>query len=77
MLPELHFVRARGRMRRWLPAGAGLILLSGAVSLSGQSYLGGIRGTVRDAGGIIPGATVVLIDEATNETRTTVTNPAG
>jgi hypothetical protein len=47
-----------------------------APNLSGQTYLGGIRGTVRDAGGVIPGATVVLVDEATNETRTTLTKPA-
>jgi len=73
----LHTVRA-GILMRPLPfAGAAWILLFSALNLSGQGYLGGIRGTLRDAGGIIPGATVVLIDEATNEARTTVTNQKG
>ena len=42
-----------------------------------QGYQGGIRGAVHDAGGVVPGAEVTLINEATNVARSTVTNEAG
>ena len=52
-----------------------------AVALSGvamaQSFTGGLRGAARDANGLVPGVTVTLINEATNQTRLTVTNEAG
>lgn len=55
-----------------------LILLTTFVSdLSGQSYQGGLRGAVRDANGVIPGADVILVNEATNAKRSTVTNEVG
>jgi hypothetical protein len=44
---------------------------------SAQTYQGGLRGAVRDANGVVPGADVVLINEDTNLTRTTVTNNVG
>lgn len=44
----------------------------------GQSYQGGIRGTVSDSSGsAIAGAKVTLSNQATNELRTTVTSGAG
>src|SRR5436309_15772663 len=44
----------------------------------GQSFQGGLRGTMRDQGGaIIPGVEVLLINEATNLSRTTISNDLG
>ena len=49
-----------------------------SLSLFAQSYRGGVRGAVKDAGGAtIPGAKVALVDVNTNVTRNTVTNDAG
>jgi hypothetical protein len=42
-----------------------------------QTYHGGLRGAVRDPDGITPGASVTLINEATNATRHTTTNQVG
>ena len=42
-----------------------------------QSYQGGLRGAVRDAGGIVPGAEVTLVNEATNAKRSTISNAEG
>lgn len=47
-------------------------------SLSGQTFHGGIRGGIADAGGaMIPEAKVMLIDEATNTTRAALSNAQG
>src|SRR5437870_3182687 len=42
-----------------------------------QSYQGGLRGSVKDAGGVLPGVDVTLTNEQTNVTRSTVTNEHG
>ncbi len=42
-----------------------------------QSFQGTVRGTVSDAQGVIPGATVVLTNPASGATRQTVTNGTG
>jgi len=55
---------------------AGLVLGTGTDALS-QQFTGGIRGTVRDANGVIPGAAVVATNEATSVPRDTVTNAVG
>ncbi len=55
---------------------AGLVLGTGTDGLS-QQFTGGIRGTVRDANGVIPGAAVVVTNEATSVPRDTVTNAVG
>ena len=55
----------------------GLLLLAGAFDASGQSFQGGIRGAVRDANGVIPGAEVTLTNQDTNVARTTVSNEVG
>ena len=44
---------------------------------SAQSFQGGLRGAVKDAQGVIPGATVTIINEATAVTRETISNAAG
>ena len=54
-----------------------LAVMSTTVDASGQTYQGGLRGAVRDANGVVPGADVALINEETNVTRATVTNAAG
>jgi hypothetical protein len=43
----------------------------------GQGFQGGIRGAVKDPGGVIPGAEVTLTNEGTNISRSTTTNEAG
>ena len=42
-----------------------------------QTYQGGVRGAVRDANGVVPGADVTLVNEDTNLGRTTVSNAVG
>lgn len=48
-----------------------------AGSAMAQTFTGGLRGAVQEAGGIIPGVTVELINEETGATRDTVTNESG
>jgi hypothetical protein len=42
---------------------------------SAQSFQGGLRGSVKDAQGVIPGVTVTLLNEANGVTRDTVSTP--
>lgn len=55
----------------------GLLLLGIATEGLSQQFTGNIRGAVRDADGVIPGATVTLINEGTSVSRETVSNEAG
>jgi hypothetical protein len=55
----------------------GIWLLSSAADVSGQTFQGGLRGAVKDAQGVIPGATVTLTNENTGVSRDTVTNDSG
>jgi trimeric autotransporter adhesin len=49
-----------------------------AMGLFGQSFQGGVRGNVADAGGaMIAEAKITLIDESTNSTRVTLSNATG
>jgi hypothetical protein len=59
-----------------------LVLVAAAAlcsfALFAQQTLGGLTGAVTDAsGGVIPGATVTVVDEQTSLTRTTTTNGSG
>ncbi len=55
-----------------------LLLVIGTISGFAQSFQGGIRGVVNDSGGaVIPGVDVTLINEATNISRTTISNEVG
>ncbi len=55
-----------------------LVLLCFASMLQGQSYQGGLRGSVKDpAGSAVTVARITLKDEATNVTRSTLTNDLG
>src|SRR5215208_3537320 len=42
-----------------------------------QSFQGGMRGSVKDAQGVIPGVTITLINEANGVNRDTVSNASG
>ena len=55
----------------------GLLLLAGATEATAQTFTGGVRGAVSDANGVIPGVTVVLMNEGTNIARDVVTNASG
>jgi trimeric autotransporter adhesin len=52
-------------------------LLFIAASVHAQQFTGGVRGAVRDANGVVPGVSVTLTNEATNNTREVVTNEVG
>ena len=56
---------------------AGLVTLATTSRLQAQTFQGGLRGTVKDAQGVVPAATVVLVNEETKVTRETVSNAAG
>lgn len=54
------------------------LLLAGPTALTAQTYQGGVRGSIRDpSGGILPGTTATLTEEATNVPRTAVANELG
>ena len=64
-------------MRAFIHTLIGLMLLVPALATA-QTFQGSIRGAVRDAdGGVLPGTTVTLVNEATGVTRTSVTNERG
>ena len=44
---------------------------------SAQTFTGGLRGSVNDAGGILPGVSVTIINEGTQVSRETTTNASG
>ena len=48
-----------------------------AGSVFGQGFQGGLRGSLKDAGGVVPGVEVTLTNEQTNIKRSTVTNERG
>ncbi|HYR43448.1 MAG TPA: TonB-dependent receptor [Terriglobia bacterium] len=55
-----------------------IVLLAASLHSFGQGFQGGLRGSVRDSGGaVVPGVEVTLTNEATNLSRTTITNDSG
>ena len=56
--------------------GAFLAVVSSG-TVFGQGFQGGVRGSIKDAGGVIPGVEVTLTNERTNISRSTVTNERG
>jgi hypothetical protein len=48
-----------------------------SLRVAAQTYQGAIRGQVRDQNGVIPGAEVVLLNESTLTSRTSLTNEVG
>src|SRR5262245_15295998 len=64
------------RIRAALMLGAFLaVVASGTVF--GQGFQGGVRGSIKDSGGVIPGVEVTLTNEGTNISRSSVTNERG
>src|SRR5712691_6698106 len=55
----------------------GWAVLATAVPLLAQTYHGGLRGAVRESGGVVQGAQLTLLNEANGVTRTATTNNAG
>ena len=55
----------------------GLVMVLSAWMAFAQGFQGGIRGSVKDDGGAVPGAAVTLTNEATSLTRAAVTNATG
>ena len=66
-------------MRATIRVFACLLVLIVGVAVEGRSqgFQGGIRGVVKDAGGVIPGAEVTLTNQGTSLTRSTTTTAAG
>src|SRR5262249_16765949 len=58
---------------------ARLLILFIAVSATAwsQGFQGGLRGAVKDANGVVPGVEVSITNEATNISRSAVTNESG
>ena len=67
-------------MRNPLLQRAVLALIIGAcswVTASAQTFTGGLRGSVHDSGGVLPGVSVTIINEGTQVSRETTTNASG
>src|SRR3954466_5266253 len=64
------------KFRAALMLGALLAVISPGLAF-GQGFQGGIRGAIKDAGGVVPGVEVTLTNERTNISRNTVTNESG
>src|SRR5256885_16406767 len=56
---------------------AATLVVSHATGAFGQGFQGGLRGSIKDAGGVIPGVEVTLTNEQTNIKRSVVTNERG
>src|SRR5262245_6781937 len=56
---------------------AAAVALATASPVLAQTYHGGLRGLVREPGGVVPGVSVTLVNEATTVARTTTTNTVG
>ena len=57
--------------------GALLVVVATAGSVFGQGFQGGLRGSIKDSGGVIPGVEVTLTNEQTNVKRSSVSNERG
>src|SRR5262249_57636044 len=64
------------RFRAALLLGAFLAVVTSSTAF-GQGFQGGLRGAIKDSGGVIPGVEVTLTNERTNIGRNTVTNERG
>ena len=64
------------RMRAALVLAA-ILVVSYTSNAFGQGFQGGLRGSVKDAGGVIPGVEVTLTHEQTNIKRSVVTKERG
>jgi hypothetical protein len=61
-----------------MPSRVVLVILAGVLYLDAQTFQGGVRGRVTDQGGaVVPLAIVTLVNDATGEQRSTLTNDGG
>jgi trimeric autotransporter adhesin len=65
------------RPMRLMLLALGLVLVFAHVHFSAQGFQGGVRGLVKDGGGVVPGAEVILLNDSTNVSRSTTSNEAG
>jgi len=66
------------RLRGWAAIGLLCVCVAAlSAGLGAQSFQGGLRGVVKDPQGVIPGATVTLVNEQNGVSRETVTNGVG
>src|SRR3954466_12437962 len=66
------------KLRAWAAYGLlGVCIGLLSAGLSAQSFQGGLRGVVKDPQGVIPGATVTLVNDQNGVSRETVTNAVG
>jgi hypothetical protein len=56
---------------------AALLVVSIPGGVLGQGFQGGLRGSIKDSGGVVPGVELTLSNERTNISRSTVTNERG
>lgn len=56
---------------------AAVLVALTTIGMQAQSAQGSLRGSVKDAQGVIPGVTVVLVNQDNNVTRETITNESG
>ncbi len=56
---------------------AAVVLFGGTTPLFAQGFQGGLRGSVKDSGGVIPGVEVTLVNDATGVSRSTTSNEVG
>jgi hypothetical protein len=64
------------RIRAALLLGAFLAVATSSTAF-GQGFQGGLRGSLKDSGGVVPGVEITLTNEQTNIKRSTVTNDRG
>ena len=56
---------------------AALVVVCLAGAAFGQGFQGGLRGAIKDSGGVVPGVEVTLTNDQTNIKRSVVTNERG
>jgi len=66
----------RKSFSRWVVLALLIVPLATSTAFA-QTFTGALRGTVKDANGVIPGVTVQLINESTNAAREAVSNEEG
>jgi hypothetical protein len=66
----------RNLVARWCAVALLLVPLTTSTAWA-QTFTGGVRGVVQDAGGVVPGVTVTLTNEANGAVRSEVSNEQG
>lgn len=66
----------RNSLSRWCLLALLMVPLASSTAWA-QTFTGGLRGAVRDSGGVVPGVTVTLLNESNGATRDAVSNDQG